>query len=313
MDVTSKRVVSISAVSIGVRWVLPFFIVMLGVLSAVYFMPYIQSCGQFCVDQHVGTLNGTIYSPLRYRVLMPFLVDRLFPEPLTAYALAHALVLPALYLVLFQWLKQHATKLLAVMGVVLLALFMPLFFQIYAISAYAPVELLLLCLVLMAQRNRALVLILVIIGGFNRETTPLLMIGGIAALNFDALRRGDRRLWAWMIVYGAAFAAVYAGLRLTLGAAPDMVPVEAAWRGNTGGGWHTQTAILNNAMLAGLWILAAVGWQDAPKDLKRLALVSLPYLGLLAIFAFWTEVRLLMPLWALVIPLSLRGLARLTR
>jgi len=47
--------------------------------------------------------------------------------------------------------------------------------------------------------------------------------------------------------------------------------------------------------------------------LKRLALVGVPYLGLLAVFALWNETRLLLPLFALWMPLTLRTLERLAR
>lgn len=294
------------------RWLLPVTLLVFGALAAVYYIPFASDCGAFCVAQHESVLNGTADAPLRYRILMPFIVDRMFPEPLTAYALAHLIALPALCVVLFYWLKRSTTALLALVGVMALMLYLPLMFRVYAISLYNPVELILLCAALLIRRGGWGMLALVVIGAFNRETTALLILGGYAALNFDALRRREAQAWRWLVVYAVTFAAIYAGLRLALGPAPEMVTVADAWQGNTGGGWHTETAAVNHLLLLPLWLLALAGWHDAPDAQKRLALVSLPYIALFLIFGFWNEIRLMMPLWALVLPLSLRGLAQLT-
>ena len=101
------------------------------------------------------------------------------------------------------------------------------------------------------------------------------------------------------ILLGGAFMLVYGAIRLHFGSAPDMVTVQQAWEMNTGGGWWTMNALLNNALLLPLFALAVSNWKRVGLVERRAALVVPAYIGAVAVFGLWNEVRLLLPLFAL--------------
>jgi hypothetical protein len=193
-------------------------------------------------------------------------------------------------------------------GAVFVAAYSPIMFGVYGTSLNNPLEVILLCaglLWLLRGRDGRSFAGLVVIATLNRETAVLLPLA-YAALHLHDWRKP--RIVGMAAVYFALWAAVFVGLRLALGPAPDQITVAQVFAANFGGGWNTSEAILNNAFLVPAWILAAMGYKAAPLPLKRLALVGVPYLGMLAVFALWNETRLLLPLFVLWLPLALRAL-----
>ena len=59
------------------------------------------------------------------------------------------------------------------------------------------------------------------------------------------------------------------------------------------------------ALLGAFWIFALFGLPRAPAFVRRSALVIPAYLAVVAIWGIWWEVRLLMPLYPLLLPLAL--------
>jgi hypothetical protein len=146
---------------------------------------------------------------------------------------------------------------------------------------------------------------LILVASFNRETAVLLPMA-FMALYFDKWR--TRWYWNRAVLFGGIWLAVYVGLRLLLGAAPDEVTVAAAWANNTGGGWHTVEAITKIGLMLPVWALVAVNARQSQSHLQRIALVGLPYLALYMLFGFWHEIRLTLPLFVLWLPLALSRL-----
>lgn len=65
-------------------------------------------------------------------------------------------------------------------------------------------------------------------------------------------------------------------------------------------------AAFNITLLLGVfWIFALFGVLRAPAFVRRSALVIPAYLATVAIWGIWWEVRLLMPLYPLLLPLAL--------
>lgn len=285
-------------------------LICLGLLMTLYYARALATC-EPCVDWHRAIIAGTADSPHRYRILAPFLVETLFVPTtgvLIGYVAAHALTFPVLLVMLFRYWRQWVSVTAALVGVVVVVAYSPIMFGVYGISLATPLEAIWLCLGLLwllDGRDGLPFALLVIVGTLTRETAILLPLA-YAALHLTEWRKPRIALKA--AGYFAAWAAVFVGLRLALGPAPHQITVAQVFAANFGGGWNTTEAILNNLFLVPIWALALVGVRGAPVTVKRLALIGLPYAGLLAVFALWNETRLLLPLMVLWFPFALRVL-----
>jgi hypothetical protein len=57
--------------------------------------------------------------------------------------------------------------------------------------------------------------------------------------------------------------------------------------------------------LGGFWLFAVLGFRFAPRLVRQAALIVPLYLVVIAIWGVWNEVRLLMPLYPVLIPLGM--------
>jgi hypothetical protein len=92
-------------------------------------------------------------------------------------------------------------------------------------------------------------------------------------------------------------------LRLSLGPAPESITLDAVRAINLRPD-GLAAATTNVALFAGVtgWALAAAGWQYAPPFVRQHEWIVVLYLPIVAVFGVWYEVRLLMPLYPLLIP-----------
>lgn len=103
--------------------------------------------------------------------------------------------------------------------------------------------------------------------------------------------------------YGGLWAAVYGLLVLTRHPAYVTVTADIVSRMNLSGEFFTFT-IPNNAALAPLLILIFAGWRLNP-FLYRVSWATLVYIPPLIIAALWWEIRLWLPLIAMLLPMGL--------
>lgn len=149
---------------------------------------------------------------------------------------------------------------------------------------------------------------LVAIGAFNRETVVF------APLVYLALR--TPRAWsvAGLAPVATAFACwalVFVALRWWIvGDQPAVVTPWQVMRENVG---HPSWYAYAGAFFGAMWVLPAARWREAPAELRALALVLVPYLGLQLVFGRVREVRLLLPLSLLLVPYALDYLRATTR
>ena len=289
-------------------------LLLLGVYCAYSYLHTVPAaCANECDQMHRAVMAGTANSPYRYRVLQAYVADWLTPpgaNVMIGYTFAHFLAFPALMLALYAWFRRWLVTATALVGVLIVAALVPVLLQVWGNSLGTPLEAIMLCigLILLDKQPRSwkpAFALLVLIASFNRETAILLPLA-YATTQFTRKRELD--YWLWGGVFGAAWLAVFAGLRLTLGAAPDDVPIATAWALNTGGGWHTQEAVFKNLFFIPVWVLYLKQIKGAPLFLKRLTPVALVYLVLFLVFGYWNEVRLHLPLLVLVLPVALRAL-----
>lgn len=109
--------------------------------------------------------------------------------------------------------------------------------------------------------------------------------------------------WRLGVLYAALALVTYGTLYLSIGAKPsEYTPAfMLAWNLE---GWRLEAFAINGGMLALLIGACLLGWRGAHHLLRRLTIVLLAvYLPLWAVFAAWQEVRLLMPLLILLLPM----------
>ena len=292
------------------------FLICLGLMMAVYYLNAFRTC-QPCAEWHRQTIAGEYLSPHQYRVLAPFLVQAVFNPQTdsairTGYVLAHAAALPVMLGALYLYWKRWVSELAALVGVLFVVAYSPLMFAVYGLSLNNPLEIIILysgLLWLLSGRAGVVFAALVVVGTLNRETALLLPLAYIA-LHLSEWKQP--RVLVQAFSFFALWAAVFVGVRLIIGPVPDQITVAQVFAANTSSPWHMSQAAVNHGVLVALWALVAVGVRGADRRLQRLALIGLPYLGLLAVFALWNETRLLLPLFALWMPLALRALEKLT-
>ena len=295
------------------RLLIAAFFVCLGLMATFYYASAFTTCTP-CADWHRQTIAGEYLSPHQYRVLAPFLVQAVFNPQTdaairTAYVLAHAVALPAMFAALFLYWRRWVSDVAALAGVLFVAAYSPLMFAVYGLSLNNPLEVILLCaglLWLLSGRDGIVFAVIVAIGTLNRETAVILPIA------YVCLRwRNTRRLRLFLCAggYFLAWAAVFVGVRAVIGHVPDQITVADVFKANTSSPWHMTNAAINLGVTVPVWVLAALGVRGADARLRRIALAGLPYAALFAVFGLWNETRLLLPLFALWMPFALRYLS----
>jgi hypothetical protein len=258
---------------------------------------------------HAGILDHTIEAPERYRLLMPMMIEgpiRVLEHWMSrddafdrAYAVFYVLALPAFLASLFAYVRVWFPAEPALAGVLFVAAILPIALRP---NEYGPhslleptfVSLALLCTV----RDRRLWLaLLLIVAALNRETSVFLV------LLYAVAKPLDKQRWATTLTYAAIWLTVFAALRLYAGDASRYWTLAKVFSSNLSQLWP---AVFNVAVLFGVigWC-AAAGFRDAPPFVRRVATVIPAYLAIVAVWGIWREVRLLLPLMPLLLPLAL--------
>jgi hypothetical protein len=297
------------------------------VLAYIYFRQVGSPYPKERLELHQQILRGTAESPYRYRVLVPFVAEGLVRALsavlpggkafLLAYALCDLAAIFFLLGVLYRYLGAWFTNEQALVGVLFAAATMPMalrdhYFQPWSILEAGLFAAGLLCI---RDRRHLLLALIVALASLNRETAifiPLaFLLTGVGAKGEDgAGRPAGMKAALCFCGYAAIWAAAYFGLRLFLGGAPRVVTVDELLARNTISPAIFRTAVHLALIFGAFWIFAVAGFRRAPEFVKRTTLVAPLYLAAVALWGVWYEVRLLMPLYAIVVPLGLSFLYR---
>ena len=222
-------------------------------------------------------------------------------------------LLGALYRYLRAWFSNEQ----ALVGVLFAAATMPLalrdhYFQPWSLLEAGLFTAGLLCI----YRRRLWTLAsIVALASFNRETAvfiPLAFLCANAPIGGpgESDRMPVRRAALLFAGYGALWAVVFFGLRAVLGGAQPVMTLPEVLARNTAPAVTLRAIVRAGLLFGAFWIFAAAGFMRAPGFVRRVSLVALPYLAAVFVWGMWHEVRLLMPLYAIVLPLGLSFLYR---
>lgn len=271
---------------------------------------------------HNQILNGSAPSPYLYRVLIPYTADlfiraahHILPMRFAfagVYMLFDfagiSLILVTLYFYLTHWFTWELSLLgalfcAAVMGVTSHE-------HYYQPWSFWEAGFFTLSLLFILQKRTLWLGLLVAAASLNRETALFIPVLFLATTqDFIGILRGkvrpDWKNAARFAAYLAIWIVIFFGLRLLRGNAAHVETLKEILDANLDPGtvWKI---ILNIVLFQGVfWIFAALGFRPAPAFVRRTLWIIPPYLILLTIWSYWLEVRLLMPLYAIIIPLAL--------
>ena len=278
--------------------------------------------GRFLLHNQI--IDGTAGSPYLYRVLVPFfcaLVTRLlsaFMLPSRAFLVAYGIydfaAIAFLLGTLFAYMRRWFSWELSLIGVLFVAGTLPVALADHYFQPWSILEVGLFAAGLLAiVRERHLVLaLIVLLSALNKETAVLIplafLVTGFGA-NAGGARVGPLGIEparvARFVGYVALWLAVFVGLRLLRGNAPQIHTIREILAMNTSSYKLTMTVLRGGLLFGFFWVFAALGLSRAPGFLRKTALVVPFYIATVIIWGIWAEVRLLMPLYAILVPLGL--------
>jgi len=253
-------------------------------------------------------------APWTFRLAVPWAAELLSPV-FEAAGLPHRRAVESAYLV-WRWLFTLGLFLLfhrflahwleppyPLLGTLLLAALHAPSYLHYWFQPASALDLLLwtAALVLTLRGRHAWLFPLLLLGALNRETSVFIVLlhGGLQ-WGREPWRRLGLRLAALTVVWALPVAL----LRLWTG--------EVSWaHGSTPLGMlqanfnHPAWLLYAASFWGLLWAVPVLGWRRFPPELRRLALVLVPYLGLQLAFGRIRELRLLLPLGLVLVPMYL--------
>lgn len=270
----------------------------------------------FRMGLHRDIVDLSAGHPYAYRILVPALLDPViavaerFMPPADAfgrvYAVYHLAALTWLLWTSFRYFAVWFGQDRALAGALLVAATLRIALRHHEYQPWSLLEpsFVAMALLWMIERRHVALAILIAIASLNRETAVFIVF-----LYFVTSVR-DRHSAFWGAAYAAIWLSVFVGLRWWVAAPPAELPLADLWRTNITPEQLGLTAVNVTLLLGPLLLLAPLGYVHAPAFVRRSALVAGPYLATIVVFGLWWEVRLLMPLYPVVVPLALSYLFR---
>ncbi len=264
-------------------------------------------------------VDGVAKSPFRYRVLVPAVTSAVMAavEPFMPVDAAFRRVsglldfaaLIAMLWALYRYLCLWFSRDQALVGVLMIGCTLPISLRNHLYAPYSLWEPTLLTaglLCIVRDRLRWLPF-LTIAASLNRETGVLLPLACLLSALDDTQLRVRRAVVGGLCL--GVWVATLLLLRWQLGAAESAVTISAIWSLNSSreGVW---SAVVNVSLFAGVagWALAILGFARAPRFVRLTGWLLLIYLPVYFVWGVWYEVRLLMPLYPIILPAMLSSI-----
>ena len=270
---------------------------------------------------HNQIIAGTASSPYRYRLLVPYLVEGLnkvlslfLPIKdafLQSYKVYDLLAIFFLLAMLYYWLKTWFTNEQALVGVLFVAATMPIALQNHFFQPWSFLEAGIFSAALLAIHKKRywILTFLVICASLNRETGVFIPFIFFLTIDIKIIFNTKSKVaWKPILLFGGlllTWAVVFLGLRYFRGNISPIANIAELFARNTTRANLSVTLENGSLFLGGLWVFACLGYQYAPPLLKKVALIIPFYLFTILLWGVWYEVRLLMPMYPIIVPLGL--------
>ncbi len=305
------------------NWII-FAIVVSAASAAIYnYFFLVDKPSQFArIDQHNLIIHGTAESPYRYRILIPFIVETaikmsslILPYPkafLIMYAFAEMVSITFLLWMLFVYCRLWFTREQALIGVLFVSSTLVMALRDHEFQPWSLLEpgLFTLGLLWIYRKKNIAFTCLIFVATLNRETALFLPIAFLCT-EIDLSKSNNKKeilsqksiilFLGWMLLWGVT----YVGLRVIRGNVPQVLTLHETWELNTLLHSLVRTVVEGSLFLGFFWLFAMVGYKYADEFMKKTAWVVPLYLIPIILWGSWHEVRLLMPMYPILIPLGL--------
>ena len=261
-------------------------------------------------------LQHTAEAPNRYRLLVPVIVEllgRLIPvgnQPLASFLVGYALfyqfsIMFSLLLLLI-YLRQWYSPAQALVGVLVVAVSLLVAFGDGYFQPWSLLEIGLFTAGLLAiyKSQHWWLAVLIALATLNRETGVFLVLAYLvmrAKRTWPFVTRADL---LWTGLYGAIWGSLYGGVRLWLGPAPQLALIQIQQM-NLQPGALLMTAVNGFLFLGVFWVFVWRGRQTADPFIRATWRIVPIYLLAVLVFGVWVEVRLITPLYPILISTGL--------
>ena len=279
------------------------------------------------LELHNQIIEGTALSPYRYRILVPFMAEFLtkaFSNVLSdrisfllSYVIYDLLAVFFLLEILFLWLRTWFSREHALIGILYIASTIPIALRNHYFQPWSLLEAGLFSAALIAihQKRYLLLVSLVMLASLNRETAVFIPLAFLlASLDVrNILKARGKVNWDTILIFGYLFllwVVIFLGLRYFRGNAPNTVTMKELLTRNM-----TEDSLFNmfvngSLFFGSFWVFICLGFRYAPILIKRIALIVPLYLIIVIVWGVWYEVRLLIPLYPVFVPLGLSFIFR---
>lgn len=273
------------------------------------------------LELHQEIISGQAPSPYQYRLLVPFAGEGLFrvfgivlPQRY-AFGLAYVFLdLSGIFFLLvgvFKILEQWFRREYALLGSLFCAAVLPVTFfeHYYQPWSFWEAALYSFGLWLVSKNRRVWLGGIVFLASINRETGLILAAAFfVISFHFQTFKESRAANWQtikWTGLYFGIWALVFISLRLIRPASSEVESIAQIFQHNIQPVFLAKTALNLMLFLGAFWLLAVKGWRNSPKFLRRAAWVLPAHFVLILIYAYWSEVRVLMPHYPVLIGLGL--------
>ncbi len=273
------------------------------------------------LDLHNQIIAGTAPSPYRYRILIPFVAEILTRALslvlsaksafLAAYVMCDLASIFATLMMLFLWLKLWFSQDQALIGVLFIAGVMPITFQNHYFQPWSLLEPAFFSAALIAIRGKHywILGLIMALASLNRETAVFIPLIFGFTLDVKGILKVRNRSSRNIVLVGGGllltWTMIFLGLRYFRGDAPHVGTIADILACNLMPDRLLRTFVNVSLFLGGFWFFSLFGFKHAPRFLKRVALVIPFYLITIMVWGYWYEVRMLMSLYPVLVPLGL--------
>lgn len=286
-------------------------------------------CKLFRLEYQAFILSHAVEAPFRYRILVPYLMEGWikalslffsYPRALArVYAVYEFFAFFLMLLTLFIYLKEWFKEAIVFFGILFVACTMPVTFVDHCFAPWSLLEVSLWSLSLLSLYKRWYVLfgLILILASLNKETSfflPFIFL-------FTRRNMLSWKTLSLFLLYFLIWLVIFTGLHWFLGtmkfpghflgALGYHLPLKQVWHDNTQP-WIWHQALLHLALFLGVfWIFIFWGFKQVPDPfLKRAVWITPFYLFACFIYGGWAEVRLLMNLYPILLPLGLSAASK---